>query len=290
MLQFLYIFAETDFINLVLFSNTIMIMRKPFLPILLFAFGAVSALISCKGSLTGDQIDDDVDVILAADVIDVADLTEIACDFRVHRLESDGPIEGIGGIKTWGDVMFARDNNSQKVLRFDNYKLTAVLNKMGRGPGEYTYVSDFTYDEAGNILSLENDFCAVSVLGVARPIRTVRMGNISMSKASDGFMAGTHRSDSLYTFLVFNPGSINQVVGIRLSASADESIAILSGIMAAYHEGDTITAQNVRLLCREDNVFQVLDIGPEHKRPGDVEFRFTLKNLKREIRVIRKNR
>ena len=141
----------------VLFSNTIMIMRKPFLPILLFAFGAVSALISCKGSLTGDQIDDDVDVILAADVIDVADLTEIAYDFRVHRLESDGPIEGIGGIKTWGDVMFARDNNSQKVLRFDNYKLTAVLNKMGRGPGEYTYVSDFTYDEAGNILSLEND-------------------------------------------------------------------------------------------------------------------------------------
>ena len=132
--------------------------------------------------------------------------------------------------------------------------------------------------------------CAVSVLGVARPIRTVRMGNISMSKASDGFMAGTHRSDSLYTFLVFNPGSINQVVGIRLSASADESIAILTGIMAAYHEGDTITAQNVRLLCREGDVFQVLDIGPEHKRPGDVEFRFTLKNLKREIRVIRKNR
>ena len=179
MLQFLHIFAETDFINLVLFSNTIMIMRKPFLPILLIAFGAVSALISCKGSVTGDEIDADVDLITAADVIDVGYLTDIACDFRVHRLESDGPIEGIGGIKTWGDVMFARDNNSRKVLRFDNYKLTAVLNKMGRGPGEYTYVSDFTYDEANNILSLEND--SSLVMYDAKTMAFIRKQKVNLS-------------------------------------------------------------------------------------------------------------
>jgi len=50
-----------------------------------------------------------------------------------------------------------------------------------------------------------------------------------------------------------------------------------------------IQAQNVRLLCHPGNVFQVLDIGPERKRPKGDEFWFTLKNLNREIKVIRKN-
>lgn len=157
---------------------TIMIMRRPFLPILLCC-GALSALISCKGSITGDQIDADVDIITAADIIDVGYLTDIAYDFRVHRLESDGPIEGIGGIKTWGDVMFARDNVSRKVLRFDNYKLTAVLNKLGRGPGEYTYVSDFTYNAADNILSLEND--SMLVMYDAKTMAFIRKQKVNLS-------------------------------------------------------------------------------------------------------------
>ncbi len=132
--------------------------------------------------------------------------------------------------------------------------------------------------------------CAVSMLGVARTVRTVRMGNISIRKAYGGCMAGTHRSDSLYSFIILSPGRKNQTVSIQLSADANESISILDGIRAAYHEGDTISAQNVRLLCHKGNVFQVLDIGPERKRPWEGEFWFTIRNLRHEIRVIRKNK
>ena len=132
--------------------------------------------------------------------------------------------------------------------------------------------------------------CAVSVFGAARTVRTVRMGNISIGKAYNGCMAGTHRSDTLYSFIVLSPGRKNQTVSIKLSADANESISILDGIRAAYHEGDTISAQNVRLLCHKGNVFQVLDMGPERKQPGEGEFWFTIRNIKHEIRVIRRNK
>ena len=118
--------------------------------------------------------------------------------------------------------------------------------------------------------------CAVSVFGAARTVRTVRMGNISIGKAYNGCMAGTHRSDTLYSFIVLSPGRKNQTVSIKLSADANESISILDGIRAAYHEGDTI--------------FQGLDMGPEHKLPGEGEFWFTIRNIKHEIRVIRRNK
>ena len=132
--------------------------------------------------------------------------------------------------------------------------------------------------------------CAVSMLAVAWPVKTVRMGNISIGKAYNGCFAGTHRSDSLYTFIIMSTsGKPNEVVGIRLSADANESINILNGIIVDYHEGDTIQAQNVRLLCHPGNVYQVVGIGPERKEPKGGEYWFTQKNLKREIKVIRKN-
>lgn len=41
-----------------------------------------------------------VEVITARDIDVEADLTEIAYDFRIHPLKCDGPLDGIGGIKS----------------------------------------------------------------------------------------------------------------------------------------------------------------------------------------------
>ena len=132
--------------------------------------------------------------------------------------------------------------------------------------------------------------CAVSMVAVARP-KIQRMGNISISKAYNGCFAGTHRSDTLYTFIIMSAsGKPNEVVGIRLSADAIESIALLGGTIALHHEGDTIQIQNVRLLCHPGYVYQVVGIGPDGKEPEVGEYWFTIKNLKREIKVINKNR
>ena len=112
------------------------------------------AVMGCSGSSLSP---DAVDVLDDTDIYDVGDLTEIACDFVVKPLKSAEPMDGIGGIKFWGDKAFARSNDSKKLLCFDNYNLYAVLNKLGRGPGEYIYLSDFSYDAKDDLIYIGND-------------------------------------------------------------------------------------------------------------------------------------
>lgn len=126
-------------------------MRKLFSSLLALP---VLAVVGCSGPSSSSL---DVDVLRDSEILDEGDLTEIACDFKVYPLKSDGPMDGIGGIKFWGDKAFARSNDNKKLLCFDNYKLYAVLNKLGRGPGEYIYLSDFTYDEKDNLIYIGND-------------------------------------------------------------------------------------------------------------------------------------
>ena len=73
MLQFLHIFAETDFINLVLFSNTIMIMRKPFL--FLFSFFLFFPSVLIASSFQPDSL------VIAEPV-----LQHRFCDLEVDRV------------------------------------------------------------------------------------------------------------------------------------------------------------------------------------------------------------
>ena len=116
----------------------------------------LAVMVGCKSNENG------VEVITARDITEEADLTKIAYDFRIHPLKYDGPMDGIGGIKSWGNIMLARTNDDRKILRFDDYQVTGVLNRLGRGPGEYTYIEDFSYDAYDNVLYIENDSTLVT--------------------------------------------------------------------------------------------------------------------------------
>ena len=98
-----------------------------------------------------------VEVITADDIADIGDLTEIAFDFKIHPLTANERIDDIGGIKSWdgGKVMLARNGFSDKIMRFDNYKLTGVVDGMRKG--EYYMIEDFSYDKANNNIYIEND-------------------------------------------------------------------------------------------------------------------------------------
>ena len=126
-------------------------MRK--IPMFLSALSLMAVMVGCNNSSSIEGVEE----ITASDVEEEADLTEIAYDFRIHPLKADGPMDGIGGIKSWDDVMLARTNDDRKILRFDNYKLTAVLDRLGRGPGEYYFIEDFSYDKVNNNIYIEND-------------------------------------------------------------------------------------------------------------------------------------
>ena len=115
---------------------------------------AALAVMGCSGSSS-----EPLEVYVLSDdaIQQVGDLTEIACDFKVYPLKGDYPMDGIGGIKCWGNKAFARSNDDKRLLCFDNYELYAVLDKLGRGPGEYIYLSDYTYDEKENLIYIGND-------------------------------------------------------------------------------------------------------------------------------------
>lgn len=122
----------------------------------LVVLSVLAVMVCCKPG-SGSSSYGDYEVITASDIDEVGDLTEIAFDFKIHPLKSDAPLDGIGGVKSWDDVMLARTSDSRKILRFDNYKLTAVLDRLGRGPGEYYFIEDFSYDKVNNCIYIEND-------------------------------------------------------------------------------------------------------------------------------------
>ena len=101
---------------------------------------------------------DGVEVITPDDIDEVGDLTEIAFDFKIHPLKSNRRIDGIGGIKSWDDgkVMLARNDRSDKVMRFDNYEYTGAVDGLGM-PDQYYFIEDFSYDKANNCIYIEND-------------------------------------------------------------------------------------------------------------------------------------
>ena len=98
-----------------------------------------------------------VEVITADDITEIGNLTEIAYDFKIHPLTADTRIDAIGGIKSWdgGKVMLARNGSSNKIMRFDDYKLTGEVDGLRRG--EYYMIEDFSYDKANNSIYIEND-------------------------------------------------------------------------------------------------------------------------------------
>ena len=113
---------------------------------------AFALLIGCK-----DAVDESVFLVDASKAVE-ADLTDVATDFRIIRLKSDAPLdtrmqyfffdkwilglspnEGIGHPRV---SLFDRDGN-----------LVSVLNRVGRGPGEYIGINKIiSLDEEKGIL------------------------------------------------------------------------------------------------------------------------------------------
>ena len=119
-------------------------------------FSALTVMAAVAAGVSAQDVD--VEVINPKDVIEIGDLTEIAYDFKINPLKSNRHIESIGGIKSWDDgkVMLARNGNSDKVMRFDNYEFKGAVDGLGR-PEQYYFIEDFSYDKANNNIYIEND-------------------------------------------------------------------------------------------------------------------------------------
>ena len=194
------------------------------------------------------------DVITASDIDEEADLTEIAFDFKIHPLKSDAPLDGIGGVKSWGDVMLARTNDDRKILRFDNYKLTGVLDRLGRGPGEYTYIEDFSYDAYDKVLYIENDSNLVTYDANTMEFIRKQPVNISIQNI-------LNLDDKMLYFGVLMDDYHKETIGSKLFLPKESMILYEEGYLArmliSYPELFYVNPKN-RSTCLPGDVYRIV--------------------------------
>ena len=80
---------------------------------------------------------------------------DVATDISIVPLICDEPIDGINSVKCYGSRAVMRATGAESIYIFDDGKLTAKLNKVGRGRGEYTIISSFVYSPSTNILYVQ---------------------------------------------------------------------------------------------------------------------------------------
>lgn len=113
---------------------------------------ASALLIGCK-----DAVDESVFLVDASQAVE-ADLTDVATDFRIIRLKSDAPLDTRMQYFFFDKWILGLSPNEgighPRISLFDrNGNLVSVLNRVGRGPGEYIGINKIiSLDEEKGIL------------------------------------------------------------------------------------------------------------------------------------------
>ena len=81
---------------------------------------------------------------------------DMVTDISIVPLISDEPLGCSHQIKSYGSTTFIVSSDLYTLYCFEDGKLTAKLNKMGRGRGEYTAISDFVYSPTRKIVYIMN--------------------------------------------------------------------------------------------------------------------------------------
>ena len=113
---------------------------------------AAALMIGCK-----ETVDDSVFLVDASQAVE-ADLTDVATDFRIIRLKSDTPLDTDMDYFFFDKWILGLTPNEgrghQRANLFDKEgNLVSVLNRVGRGPGEYLGIAKIvSLDEENGIL------------------------------------------------------------------------------------------------------------------------------------------
>ena len=73
-------------------------------------------------------------------------LTDLASDIQILTLRAPIPMDEISNFKVYGDHVLIIDKNRTKLFDFYKGNMSSVLDKAGRGPGEYFSIDSYSYD------------------------------------------------------------------------------------------------------------------------------------------------
>ena len=121
-----------------------MLMRKI---VLLFA---LAGLFACSPKST-DKV-----LLLSDDMIETVNFEDAVCDIQILRVKSSEPMKGIEQFYEAGDYILALSTDHGTVYWIKGDTVVSVLERKGRGPGEYPYINDFVYNPIDSILYLSD--------------------------------------------------------------------------------------------------------------------------------------
>ncbi len=117
-------------------------------------------------------------------------------EYAIYPLKSDIPINQIEFGMAFDSLSFYKSSNSKEIYYFVNNEYISKLASIGRGPGEYMNINNYTYNPYNNtiVISSENENFHIYSLPDMNIVRTVNR---------DGFVKGMYPlSDS--TILTVN--------------------------------------------------------------------------------------
>ena len=107
---------------------------------------AVLSLLSCSGNKQKTSL------LLSDDLIEDVNFEDVACDVQVFSLKSPYLMKGIEMFYGIDDLIFGISEDHRTIYWIKGDSVISVLEKYGRGHGEYTYINDFTYYPHDSIL------------------------------------------------------------------------------------------------------------------------------------------
>lgn len=102
--------------------------------------------------LTGCSKNKSTSLLLPDDIIEEVNFEDIACDIQVFSLKSPYLMKGIEMLYGIDDLVFGISEDHRTIYWIKGDSVISVLEKYGRGHGEYTYINDFTYYPQDSIL------------------------------------------------------------------------------------------------------------------------------------------
>ena len=109
----------------------------------------ISFLSGCKEKYSKNVLD--------FDEVEDVELSPQTSDIDIIPIKCSVPMDGIRAIKIFDDYTFLYGLKRKEIYCLKNDTVISILNAIGRGHGEYTYIDDFAYDEKTHILYVRNE-------------------------------------------------------------------------------------------------------------------------------------
>ena len=126
-------------------------------------------------------------------------------------------------------------------------------------------------------------FCLVS--NAQTVIRN--LGNLTVGNPYHGCVSTLCHTDSIYKYIILGNGN-HATWGFDLAQTPQMSRAMLQGIVDSYQGADTIWIDGYTIECERDKGFYVADAAPGRTLPEDSDFWFSIANIKKDIKYLRK--